>query len=254
MSPATVWRSYSDPTPWTGFLSAVTSDNTLINTVSNNLESVVVLVTTGFTNAMSLLILPEMLHLQANGARQITSSNAQSLPLYSTTQVGESLEEALSDSPNADAIHELRLLTEFTWDQIARLFSVSRRSTHLWASGGPMSHENEEHLHRVLGIIRRSDSGRTGENRAALLSPRGQSSDCAFDLLISRQYEHAALLLGVSNHTSQRALSSFTPSSLVLSERAPLPPEVLAAARQDDGPIATRRARSVRYRKVERES
>ncbi len=247
MSPTTAWRTNSNPTPWMGFLETVTSGNTLITTVSNRIEGVVMLVTTGFTNAMSLLVTPETLHLRANSAMQITSCNA-------TLLLGESLEETIPDSPNADAIHELRLLTGFTWDQIARLFSVSRRSIHLWASGGPMSRENEEHLHRVLGIIRQSDSGRAGNNRAALLSHGGPSSDCAFDLLIARDYEHAALLLGNSDNASQWHVSHFSPSSLVLSERAPRPPEVLVAARQDDGPMAPRRARSVRYRKVERES
>ncbi len=171
-----------------------------------------------------------------------------------TTRIDESLQEAVPDSPNASAIHDLRLLTGFTWDQIARLFSVSRRSMHHWAIGGPMSRENEEHLHRVLGIIRQSDRGRTGDNRAALLSPSGPARACAFDLLIARDYEQAALILGRSDKASQRQVSHFAPSSLALNERAPLPPEVLLAARQDDGPTLPRRARSVRYRKVERES
>lgn len=33
-----------------------------------------------------------------------------------------------------------------TWDQIARLFNVSRRSVHLWMAGGRMSAANEERL------------------------------------------------------------------------------------------------------------
>jgi hypothetical protein len=48
--------------------------------------------------------------------------------------------------------------------------------------------------------------------------------------------------------------SRFVPSPHVLGARAPRPPEVLVATRQDDGPMAPRPARSVRYRKVKRGS
>jgi len=254
MNLETAWSSYNQPTPWAVLQNTVTSGYTLIAAVSNALECAVVLITSGFTNASSLLDTPETLHLRANSASQITSSNARFLPFLPELPIGAPSQESLSESPNAEAIHELRLLTEFTWDQIARLFSVSRRSVHLWASGGSMSRENEEHLHRILGIVRRADSGRTGDNRAALLSPVGQSSHCAFDLLIAGNYENASLLLGVSGDVYQKHGSRFVPSSVVLRARAPLPPEVLVAARQDDGPMAPRRARSVRYRRAERES
>ncbi|HQN10370.1 MAG TPA: helix-turn-helix domain-containing protein, partial [Thermoanaerobaculia bacterium] len=40
-------------------------------------------------------------------------------------------------------LYELRRLTGLTWDEIARLFHVSRRSVFLWASGRPMSSDNE---------------------------------------------------------------------------------------------------------------
>jgi DNA-binding transcriptional regulator YiaG len=201
-----------------------------------------------------LLDTPETLHLRANSASQITSSNAQFLPFLAELHLRPLSQEPFSESPNAEAIHELRLLTDFTWDQIARLFSVSRRSVHLWASGGSMSRENEEHLHRVVGIVRRADRGRTEDNRAALLTPMGESNRCAFDLLIAGDYRRATLLLGTSNNVSQRHISHFVPSSAVLNERAPLSPEVLVASSQDAGGISPRRARAVRYRKVERGS
>jgi DNA-binding transcriptional regulator YiaG len=254
MHAATAWSSYPEPSPWAGLQNTVTSGYTLIAAVSNELACAVVLVTSGFTNAASLLDTTETLHLRANSASQITSSNAQLLPIRSEWHLAASSQESLSESTNAGAIHELRLLTEFTWDQIARLFSVSRRSVHLWASGGPMSRENEEHLHRVLGIVSRSDRGRTGDNRAALLSPVGQSNRCAFDLLIAGDYESASLLFGSSGDASQRHGSRYVPSPVVLAARAPLPPDVLVAASQDGGPMAPRPARAVRYRKVARDS
>jgi DNA-binding transcriptional regulator YiaG len=225
----------------------------LIATVSNNLACAIVLVFSGTTNAAPSLVTPETLHIRANSANQITSSSKLDLFRSDLADSAHAV-ESLGESPNTEAIHELRLLTEFTWEQIARLFSVSRRSVHLWASGGLMSRENEEHLHRVLGIVRRSDCGRPVDNRAALLSHHGTSSYCAFDLLSARDYQNASLLLGTSDDISRMHSSRVVPSAAVLNLREPLSPEILVSARQDDGSMAPRRARAVRYRKVARDS
>ena len=44
-----------------------------------------------------------------------------------------------SIAPSGAAIGELRRLSGLTWDQLARLFNLSRRSLHFWASGKPMA-------------------------------------------------------------------------------------------------------------------
>jgi DNA-binding transcriptional regulator YiaG len=74
------------------------------------------------------------------------------------------------------AIAELRRLSGLTWDQLARLFDVSRRSLHFWASGKAMTPSNEEHLQRVLGAVRKIDRGSAGANREALLAARGDGT------------------------------------------------------------------------------
>jgi hypothetical protein len=224
----------------------------------NRLASAVVLVAaSGITNAASAWPTPEELHLLVNGAKQITSSNVPYIPyLPQNTMFGYAapLRDDPDASPSAEAIAELRLLTGFTWDQIARLFAVSRRSVHLWASGGVMSRENEEHLHRVLGIVRRSDCGRTDSIRAALLTPKGSTTQCPFDLLIARDYDTALRALGPAIGVPHALARRFVPSRSILNERAPLPPEVLLDAKPDNGPMTPRRARAVRYRKVARDS
>jgi len=84
--------------------------------------------------------------------------------------------------PAAAAIGELRRLSGFTWDQLARLFNVSRRSLHFWASGKPMAPSNEEHLQRLLAVFRKIDRGSASANRTALLGVREDGS-LPFDLL-----------------------------------------------------------------------
>jgi len=65
----------------------------------------------------------------------------------SDVAVGES-------SSTAELIAELRATTSFTWEQTAKLFGVSRRTVHLWAAGGNMASQNEEHLAELLREVR----------------------------------------------------------------------------------------------------
>jgi len=93
------------------------------------------------------------------------------------------------------AIHELRRRSGLTWDQIAELMRVSRRSVHLWASGKELSAKNQEHLHRVLAAVRAADRGSAGATRAALFATDADGKN-AFDLLKAREHDDALRRLG----------------------------------------------------------
>lgn len=229
----------------------ITSSCTRLVFAYNELACAILLMASGITNAASRLETVETLHhIKESGARQITSGDAYSVRCDERHAVTLNI---INKSNNADAISELRLLTGFTWDQIARLFSVSRRSVHLWASGETMSSDNEEHLHRLLAVVKRADRGRADDNRAALLSSDGPSNLCVFDLLVNGDYKGASVALGIPLEDSHARAWKFIASSKAFSERAPLAPDVLLAARQDDRPLNPRRARAVNYRKVKRD-
>jgi hypothetical protein len=217
----------------------------------NDFASAVALLACRITNAASELDTAESLHLWINSADRITSIDTPQRAL-GVRALDVSTPSATIHCQNSEALFELRLLTEFTWDQIARLFSVSRRTVHLWAGDAPMSRENEEHLHRMLGILRRSNRGSTDDNRAALLSSDPSLSRCAFDCLAARDYESALQALESLPETYRAPASRLVPSSDLLAERAPLPPDVLLSARHDHLSTATRHGRAVRYRKVAR--
>ncbi|GAA1512023.1 hypothetical protein GCM10009690_13790 [Brevibacterium permense] len=53
----------------------------------------------------------------------------------------------------ADLVKQIKSRGSYTWDQVAKLFGVSRRTVHLWASGGRISAANEEALGRVMKQI-----------------------------------------------------------------------------------------------------
>ena len=89
------------------------------------------------------------------------------------------------------AINELRKTSGLTWEQVAKLFNVSRRSIHFWASGQPLASDNEEKLNRLLGVIRYIDRGSASLNRKLLLNPNADG-ELPLDQLISGEYDKVA--------------------------------------------------------------
>jgi transcriptional regulator with XRE-family HTH domain len=143
------------------------------------------------------------------------------------------------------AIAELRRLSGLTWDQLAALFNVSRRSVHFWASGKPMSAAHERRLLRVLDVLRTADRGDARSNRSALLTVQHGTS--ALELLIQGQFDEARVRLGGSLVRSRPVPGRLAPEAQA--ERAPLPLEELVDAMQDRvrlEPRAARVARTVR--------
>jgi len=95
------------------------------------------------------------------------------------------------------AVCELRRLSGLTWDQIASLMGVQRRSVHFWASGKELSAHHQEHLHRVLSVVRSSFKGSGDETRRALLETDLAGSN-ALDLLRSGDFDSARSRLGAA--------------------------------------------------------
>jgi DNA-binding transcriptional regulator YiaG len=149
-----------------------------------------------------------------------------SVPAIEQTTAGATVHVAESA---AASIGELRRLSGFTWEQLARLFNVSRRSLHFWASGKPMAAGNEEHLQRLLDVIRKIDRGSANANRKALLTARGDVG-LPFDLLVDRNYDQVARMLGPT--TAERG-SAPKITNEARAARAPRPPAELVGALQD---------------------
>lgn len=152
-------------------------------------------------------------------------------------------------APSGAAIGELRRLSGLTWDQLARLFNVSRRSLHFWASGKSMTSTNEEHLQRLLGVVRKVDRGSASANRAMLLGVL-EDGNLPFDSLAVGDYERVLSQLGRGG--GHRSLPPKLAED-VRTARSPQSPDVLVGALQDrihrDGGT-TRAAKSVRVRGV----
>lgn len=129
------------------------------------------------------------------------------------------------------ALNELRKLSGLTWEQLARLFNVSRRSLHLWASGQPLSRSNEESLNRLLGTIRYINRGSASINRSVLLTPSSEGK-LPFDLLVEGKHEEVKRLFGLGSAPQKPQLVPL--SAEAKAARMPaFKPEDLIDARHD---------------------
>jgi hypothetical protein len=178
-----------------------------------------------------------------------TSSASATEVLPRSTIVGQTTAGTTVDSARSvgTTLGELRRLTGLTWDQLSRVFGVSRRSLHFWASGKAMAATNEEHLQRLLVVARRIDRGSAGANRAALLGAREDGS-IPFDLLTAGEYERVVSLLGTGEILRAPSPKLSAPAQAA---RAARRPEELVGALQDRvhrESAKTRVARSVRAR------
>ena len=147
------------------------------------------------------------------------------------------------------ALNQLRKLSGLTWDQLARIFDVSRRSLHSWASGKPLSRFNEEQLNRLLATVQYINRGSASLNRSLLLTP-GTDSRLPFDLLVIGEYEEVKQILGYGNTPEKPKLAPLSEDARA--SRRPQNPADLVDALQE--PIhrevgRSRPARAVRSRR-----
>ena len=137
---------------------------------------------------------------------------------------------AVAIGPSAGgALGELRRLSGFTWEQLARLFHVSRRALHFWASGKPMAKSNEEHLQRLLAVVRRVDRGSASATRGILLA--SCQGSVPFDLLTGGEYERVLALLGPGEGRNPSPKTKL--SAEARAARTPRPPEEIVSSLED---------------------
>jgi transcriptional regulator with XRE-family HTH domain len=99
--------------------------------------------------------------------------------------VSDLVHPAVEQASSAMLIRRLRHESGLTWDQLARLFGVSRRAVHLWSTGGRLRAGNQELLSELIGLITTLPGSTPEEKRAALLAPRDDGGSI-FDELRSR--------------------------------------------------------------------
>jgi DNA-binding transcriptional regulator YiaG len=142
----------------------------------------------------------------------------------------------------AGAIMELRRLSGMTWEQLATLFDVSRRTVHFWAIGKPLNATHEEQLYRVLSAVKQIDRGSADENRNSLFTA-DREGVAPIDLLSAGRYSDVVDRVGGA-HWARPVRTPIAPK--VREERMPDRPEVLAGAVHRPSYRDTERTRAVK--------
>jgi len=94
---------------------------------------------------------------------------------------------APSDAENVRWLHENSGLT---WDQLGKLFGVSRRTVHLWANGARMNAPNAEALAQAVRMVRQV-AGQTPEDRRAAILAQTDGRTSLFEAFAaSRRHSH----------------------------------------------------------------
>jgi hypothetical protein len=85
----------------------------------------------------------------------------------------------------ADQVRWLHNASGLTWDQLGKVFGVSRRAVHLWANGGRMNAVNAQTLAELVALVRELPARSPADARAQLLAtgPDGRSK---LDMLRAR--------------------------------------------------------------------
>ena len=143
---------------------------------------------------------------------------------------------ATDSETTASAILEIRRLSGLTWEELAVVFGVSRRSVHHWASGKTVSSSHDQDIRRVLVIVRRLDRGDAALTRNLLLSP-DVAGQAIFHQLKAGSFEQAMARAGA---TPRYARAQLTPlSAEAQRRRRPLSPVLLVEAQQHQPEIRT---------------
>jgi DNA-binding transcriptional regulator YiaG len=95
-------------------------------------------------------------------------------------------------------VNELRKISGLTWEQLAQLFNVSRRSIHFWASGQQLSAKNEAKLNQSLDTVQYISRGSASINRSLLMeiASNGKSH---LELLKTGEYNQVRDSIGAGN-------------------------------------------------------
>jgi DNA-binding transcriptional regulator YiaG len=169
--------------------------------------------------------------------------------LISSTQTNSGLVVKFPVAAQAAVIAELRQRSGLTWEQLARLFGVARRSVHFWASGKAMNASNAVRLNELLRTARYIDRGGSGLTRLALMSAQPNGA-IPFDLLVEGRFADVMALLGRGRGYDADARSRLLGAQSLL--WTPPSPDRLVGAFHETVHTSHGRARAGRSAKVKK--
>ncbi len=106
-----------------------------------------------------------------SNARTTSDDTSVRLPASALAELAVPDVSGLQSLTDQASIRWLHAESGLTWDQVGRVFGVSRRAVHLWATGGRMNAANAETLAELVALVRKLPAHNPTDRRAALLAP-----------------------------------------------------------------------------------
>jgi transcriptional regulator with XRE-family HTH domain len=98
----------------------------------------------------------------------ITSSRVETSSILRDSLQAELRADSVNAFEPATNLLELRRLTDLTWERLANLLNVDRRTLNNWVKGADVRPNNREHIAKTLSVLRYADRGTAQGNIAAL--------------------------------------------------------------------------------------
>lgn len=131
--------------------------------------------------------------------------------------------------PHQKAISSLRRISGLTWEQLAYILGVSRRSLHSWANGGALNVRNAKKLQQLLATVRYVDKGFARLNRESFVEEPEEGSS-VLELLKNQQYDAVRERLGAGKGRPEKK-PPLSPEAI--EARKPPPPDAFVGAIQE---------------------
>ena len=147
---------------------------------------------------------------------------------------GKPVHPSPSPQTTGEVVLEIRRLSGLTWEELADLFDVSRRSVHHWANGKAITAKHDRMIRDMLAAVRHLDRGNRAGTRALLLTIDRSTGLSTLDLLKNGLFDEARSRAG----TVQTPKPQRTPLSRAAQDaRRPPSPVLLLGADQEQPDI-----------------
>lgn len=142
-------------------------------------------------------------------------------------------------------VSEIRRLTGYGWDRIARLLGCTRQAMHKWVSGGKISDENRAKLAQLHAVLRYIDRGLAEETRRVL--DRDYDGYTLADMLAEGRFEKVREIAGRGSGRSDKNWTRPRPQPTDLRDHWY---ERLVAQGEDDRPPEIRMVKPERIESI----
>lgn len=115
-------------------------------------------------------------HLENSTTNSLRLDTLASFLSGTTTHASVEAERVTSSRHQENVLDRIKHASGLTWEQIARLMGVQRRSIHNWLNGSTISADHEERLHALEAVVEVASSERSPHETRAWMRNRSRGA------------------------------------------------------------------------------